>query len=238
MVTPPKPTPDMGRAGSRGTVAREALQFALRGFLLVWLSRAVLVLVRAGPRCPGGSGLGRAIFWNLLELAKATARALGAWRVAMVMSFPLPPVAVGTPTVAASPMGTWLPVRQGARLVPRPSGLPPPAADVNVVVMEPFLLGAVSQGTVLAEITLVRLFCCQLPRVVVCVPRARWLASLALLPRKAWSRWPRPGWIAPRRLRAALTTRLLTADRNFFRKVMEVRVPQALRVASMAPWPM
>ena len=109
--------------------------------------------------------MGRAFFWILLELAWAKAKALGAWRIAMAMSPLLPPVAVDAPTVAASPMGTWLPVRQGARLVSRPSGLPPPAADVNVVVMEPFLLGAVSQGTVLAKITLVQLFCCQLPRV-------------------------------------------------------------------------
>ena len=143
------------------------------GFLPRWLSGAVGVLVGTGPRCPGGSGLGRAFFWILLELAWAKAKALGAWRMAMAMSPLLPPVVVDAPTVAASPMGTWLPVRQGVRLVSRPSGLPPPAAVVNVVVMEPFLLGAVSQGMVLAELTLVLLFCCQLLRVAVCVPRAR-----------------------------------------------------------------
>ena len=128
---------------------------------VIWCQMALW----SGPGAAPSHRLPGSYTWSLLELAWAEAKALGAWLVAMAMSSLLPPVVVDAPTVAASPMGTWLPVRQGARRVPRPLGLPPPAADVNVVVMEPFLLGAVSQGTVLAKITLVQLFCCQLPRV-------------------------------------------------------------------------
>ncbi len=107
--------------------------------------------------------MGRAIFRNLLELAKATVLALGAWRVAMLMLFPLPPVADGTLTVAASLMGTRLSVRPGARWSPRPVGYPPSVASAAMLVIAPLSLGDVTKAEVGVTITLVQLCCRLLP---------------------------------------------------------------------------